>query len=183
MRGRGLGGCRMGAAAHLGEGPALRSRSSGAVHLRQYILMVMPPPHPPTPKELDRVDPWEFHRRVGTMYDWQYIARRTERVYRNAIRVGATTSLLAGCGTLIHPLPYGGGVSRSMCSQQSAHSSEATHTDTLTHRHGTLPPFGAAESARRQRAWPAAPLLQVRQVVWKALLLYYCGGLDVLAAA
>ena len=46
----------------------------------------------PTPKALanaidqaiprvKEVTPWKFHRRVKKMYDWQYVAHRTEIVY------------------------------------------------------------------------------------------------------
>jgi len=36
-------------------------------------------------KRVDQVDPWKFHRRIQQMYDWNYVAERTDIVYRRIL--------------------------------------------------------------------------------------------------
>ena len=46
-------------------------------------------------------DPWEQHAAVRSMYSWQSIAQRTERVYRGVLREARHDSAAGSCGGMV----------------------------------------------------------------------------------
>ena len=46
-------------------------------------------------------DPWEQHAAVRSMYSWQSIAQRTERVYRSVLREAQRDGAAGGSGGMV----------------------------------------------------------------------------------